>query len=86
MTLQEAEIRIKELESEVSQLKEELAKYEGKKLAGRQAHDSKWQESFDFWVQLHENGKTQIEISNEMEISRRTYYRYKAYYESLKQQ
>lgn len=85
MTIIEAEKRIKELEEEVQSLKEELAKYEGKKFAGREKHDSKWQEKFDFWVELHEGGSTLIEVMSKMEISRRTYYRYLEYYKSINQ-
>lgn len=85
MTLKEAQNRIKELESEVKTLKELLQKYENKSLGGRHKHDDKWQQGFDVWVNLHEGGYAIAEVMDKMEISRRTYYRYKEYYQSLKE-
>lgn len=84
MNLEQALARIDELELEVSQLKAELKKYENKSLGGRHKHDEKWQANFDLWVKEFEGGNTMIEIMNKTGMSRRTYYRYKAYYEELK--
>jgi hypothetical protein len=83
MTLKEALARIKELEEENSQLKAELEEYRGKKFAGRQKHDATWMESYrDFEVKFG-NGMSIMEIVAEGRISRRTAYRYKAYYDEL---
>ena len=53
------------------------------KLAGRPKHDAKWTESYNDFVIQFENGKTIMEIVEEGKISRRTAYRYKAYYDEL---
>ena len=83
MTLEQALARIVELEKENSILKAELEDYKSRKQAGRPKHNEQWQESFQDWVLLHENGHTITEIMEQTNISRRTYYRYKAYYEQL---
>ncbi len=83
MTIKEAERRIRELEEEVATLKAELAKYEGKKPAGRKTHNEAWTEKYDKCVQLLEQGYTIMEIMDMTGFSRRTCYRYKEYYEKL---
>ena len=50
MTIAEAKKRIEELEKENAQLKAELAKYDGKKPAGRRVHDEKWTANYDMWA------------------------------------
>ena len=84
MTIKEAEKRIAELEHEVENLKAELAKYEGKKPAGRRVHNEKWTENYDRCVSLFEKGYTIMEITDMTGFSRRTCYRYKEYYDKLK--
>ena len=86
MTLKEALIRIRELEEENGRLKAELEKYEGRKLAGRQKHDQLWMDSYNDFAIKFENGMSIMEIVAEGRISRRTAYRYKAYYEELNKQ
>ena len=84
MTLEDALKRISELEEENEKLREELAFYKSKKFAGRQKHDEHWMRSYNDFVIQYEGGMTIMEIVNQGAISRRTAYRYKAYYEELK--
>ena len=82
-TLEEAMKRIGELEKENAELRAELEDYRGRKFAGRQKHDAKWTESYNDFVIQFESGKSIMEIVAEGRISRRTAYRYKAYYDEL---
>lgn len=81
MTLEQALKRIDELEQENACLKEELANI---KTRGRQAHDAKWTASYNDFVTKYEDGMTISEIVADSTISRRTAYRYLAYYKSLR--
>ena len=83
MNLEQALIRIEELEGEIATLKAELKKYENKSLGGRKKHDDKWQNNYDQWLRLYEGGSSTIEIMETTGMSRRTFYRYKAYYDGL---
>ncbi len=80
MTIEEAEKIIYDLKKENAELKAELARYIGKKPAGRRAHDEKWRANYDLWVALYEKGHTIMEITNMTDFSRRTCYRYLEYY------
>jgi len=84
MTLEDALKRISELEEENKKLREELEFYKSKKFAGRQKHDEHWMKSYNDFVALYEDGLTIMEIVDRGDISRRTAYRYKAYYDGLK--
>lgn len=84
MTLKEALSRIKELEAEVASLKDELEQYKNRKPAGRKVHDDTWMESYNDFAIKYEDGMTIMEIVEEGRISRRTAYRYKAYFDSIK--
>lgn len=84
MTLDDALKRISELEEENEKLREELAFYKSKKFAGRQKHDEHWMRSYNDFVVQYESGMTIMEIVAQGAISRRTAYRYKAYYEEMK--
>ena len=84
MTLEDALKRIAELEEENAKLREELEFYKSKKYAGRQKHDERWMKSYNDFVIQYENGLTIMEIVEQGAISRRTAYRYKAYYDGLK--
>ncbi len=84
MPLEQALLRVKQLEEENTMLKERVAELEERSVAGRKKHDKKWRESYDEWVKLYESGKTIMEIVESSDISRRTCYRYKSYYDSLK--
>lgn len=83
MNLEQALKRIEELENEVTSLKAELKKYENKSLGGRRKHDDKWQSNYDAWLKLYEKGNSVGEIMDATGMSRRTFYRYKAYYEGI---
>ena len=83
-TLEDALKRINELEEENAKLKEELEYFRGRKFAGRQKHDEHWMRSYNEFVTHYEDGMTIMEIVDMGEISRRTAYRYKAYYDELK--
>ena len=80
MTLKEAKNRIHELEQEVAVLKAENEELRSRSPAGRRKHDEKWMASYGDFVAQYENGKTVMEIVDQGSISRRTAYRYLAYY------
>lgn len=84
MNLQQAMKRITELEQENAELRNKLTEYENRDRGGRRKHDAKWQESYNTWVQLYEQGMTIMEIVNHTDLNRRTCYRYKSYYDSLR--
>lgn len=85
-TLDEALIYIAELEAENKTLREELEYYKSRKSSGRKKHDDTWQASYNGFVMKYEGGMSIMEIVNQGEISRRTAYRYKAYYDALKRE
>lgn len=82
-TLEEALIRIEELEEECEMLREELSKYEGRALPGRKPHNEKWQADYAIFVDHYENGESIPTIVETTPFSRRTIYRYKKYYDTL---
>ena len=84
LTLEQALERINELELENSMLREELERYKNITPAGRRKHDEKWMASYNEFVLKYESGMTIMEIVNQGEISRRTAYRYKSYYDGLR--
>lgn len=73
---------IAELEAENQALREELDHYRSRNRAGRKKHDETWQASYNDFVVKYESGMSIMEIVNQGEISRRTAYRYKAYYDA----
>lgn len=81
-TLEEAKIRIKELEKEVAELRAENERLLGS-MGGRKKHDEKWMASYNEFALMYEDGKNIAEIVSEGKISRRTAYRYLAYYKEL---
>ena len=83
-TLEDALERIKELEQENDKLRVEFEDYKQRKNAGRKKHNSQWIESYNDFVVKYEGGMSIVEIVSEGRISRRTAYRYKAYYDELK--
>ncbi len=85
-TLEEALQYISELEAENKTLREEVEHYRSRKCAGRKKHDATWTASYNDFVVKYEAGMTIMEIVNQGEISRRTAYRYKAYYDGLKEE
>ena len=85
-TLEEALEHISELEAENKALREELEHYRSLKPAGRKKHDATWTASYNDFVVKYEDGMTIMEIVNQGDISRRTAYRYKAYYDAMKKE
>lgn len=83
-TLEEALNYISELEAENKALREELEHYRSRNRAGRKKHDETWMASYNDFVEKYESGMTIMGIVSQGEISRRTAYRYKAYYDELK--
>ena len=83
-TLEEALNYISELEAENKALREELERFRSRKPSGRKKHDDSWMASFNDFAVKYESGMSIMEIVNQGEISRRTAYRYKAYYDKLK--
>ena len=72
VTLEETLKRIEELEKENAELREKLEYYRNRKLSGRQKHNAKW------------SGMTMVEIAKRNNVSERTIYRYKSYYDKMK--
>ena len=83
-TLEEALNRIAELEQENADLKEELEYFKKRKASGRQKHNAKWMAIYNDFVVCYEKGMTIVEIAKRNNISERSMYRYKAYYEEQK--
>lgn len=81
MTLEEAYLRIDDLERECNELKSKLEKYENRLPIGRRKHDAKWQESYDYFVSLYSEGRKISEIIEMANFSQRTAYRYKEFYD-----
>ena len=82
-TLDEALKRIKELEKEVAELKAENEKLRKRNFGGRKKHDEAWMAAYNDFVLKYESGMTLMEIVAEGDVSRRTAYRYLAYYKEL---
>lgn len=84
MNLEQAMARIKELEEERDELLKELEYYRSRKTSGRKKHNEKWMSTYNDFVVKYESGMTLIEIANSSDVSQRTLYRYKAYYDGIK--
>ena len=84
ITLEEALKRIEELENENAELREELEYYKNRKLSGRQKHNAKWMAIYNDFVDCYENGMAMIEIAKRNNVSKRTIYRSKAYYDKMR--
>lgn len=82
-TLEDALRRIEELEKEKEELCKELEYYKNRKLSGRQKHNAKWKATYNDFVIGYESGMTMVEIARRNNVSERTIYRYKAYYEQV---
>lgn len=82
-SLKSALQRIAQLEKENEQLRAELEVYKNRNTGGRKKHDEAWMTSYRDFAVKYEGGMTIMEIVAEGEISRRTAYRYKAYYDEL---
>lgn len=82
-TLDEALERIKELEKEVAELKAENEELRKRNFGGRKKHDEAWMAAYNDFMLKYESGMTLMEIVAEGDVSRRTAYRYLAYYKEL---
>ena len=85
VSLKDALNRIEELENENDRLWEELEYYKKRKLSGRQKHNAKWKAIYNDFVAGYESGMTMVEIAKRNNVSERTIYRYKAYYDQMKE-
>ena len=85
LTLEDALKRIEELENENAELKKELEYYKNRKMSGRQKHNAKWMAIYNDFVVGYESGMTMVEIAKRNNVSERTIYRYKAYYDKMKE-
>ncbi len=85
LTLEDALKKIEELEKENAKLKDELEYYKNKKTSGRQKHNAKWMAIYNDFVACYESGMTMVEIAKRNDVSERTIYRYKAYYDKMKE-
>lgn len=85
VTLEEALKRIENLEKENAELREEFEYYRNRKLSGRQKHNAKWLAIYNDFVAGYEDGITMVEIAKRNNVSERTIYRYKAYYDKVRQ-
>ena len=84
VTFEEALRRIEELEKENTEIREELEYYRNRKLSGRQKHNAKWMAIYNDFVAGYESGMTMVEIAKRNNVSERTIYRYKAYYDKMR--
>ena len=84
VTLEAAIKRIEELEKENAELHEALEYYKNRKLSGWQKHNAKWMTIYNDFAIGYENGMTMIDIAKRNNVSERTIYRYKAYYDKIK--
>ena len=85
VTFEDALRRITELEKENAKLRDELDYYKNRKLSGRQKHNAKWMAIYKDFVAGYESGMTMVEIAKRNNVSERTIYRYKAYYDKMRE-
>lgn len=83
-TLDDAQKRITELEEEIATLRTENEILRSRNFGGRKKHDDAWMAAYREFAVKYENGMAIMEIVAEGKISRRTAYRYLAYYKELK--
>ncbi len=74
------------MKKENAELWEELEYYRNRKLSGRQKHNAKWIAIYNDFVIGYESGMTMIEIAKRNNVSERTIYRYKAYYDKMREE
>lgn len=84
VTLEDALKRVEELEKENVELRAELEYYRNRKLSGRQKHNAKWMAIYNDFVAGYESGMKIVESAKQNNVSERTIYRYKAYYDKMK--
>lgn len=83
ITFENMSKKIEELEKENKKLREELEYYRNRKVSGRQRHNAKWMAIYNDFVAGYESGMTMVEIARRNNVSERTVYRYKAYYDRI---
>ena len=81
--LEEAMTHIDELEIENEELRAEIERLKARHLGGRKRHNAAWMASYQEFAIKYEAGMTIMEIVKEGQISRRTAYRYRAYYDEM---
>lgn len=81
--LEEAMTHIDELEIENEELRAEIERLKARNLGGRKRHNAAWMASYQEFAIKYEAGMTIMEIVKEGQISRRTAYRYRAYYDEM---
>lgn len=81
--LEEAMTHIDELEIENEELRAEIERLKARNLGGRKRHNAAWMASYQEFAIKYEAGMTIMEILKEGQISRRTAYRYRAYYDEM---
>ena len=81
--LEEAMTHIDELEIENEELRAEIERLKARNLGGRKRHNAAWMASYQEFAIKHDAGMTIMEIVKEGQISRRTAYRYRAYYDEM---
>ena len=57
-----------------------------RKASGRQKHNAKWMTIYNDFVLCYESGLTMAEIAKRNNISERSIYRYKAYYDKIRKE
>ena len=86
LTIEEALKEIARLEKEIIKLNEEVEYYKNRKASGRQKHNAKWMAIYNDFVVCYEGGMTMVEIAKRNNISERSIYRYKAFYDKQKEE
>ena len=81
--LEEAMTHIDELEIENEELRAEIERLKARNLGGRKRHNAAWMASYQEFAIKYEAGMTIMEIVKEGQISRRTAYRYREYYDEM---
>lgn len=81
--LEEAMTHIDELEIENEELRAEIERLKARNLGGRKRPNAAWMASYQEFAIKYEAGMTIMEIVKEGQISRRTAYRYRAYYDEM---
>lgn len=81
--IEEAMTHIDELEIENEELRAEIERLKARNLGGRKRHNAAWMASYQEFAIKYEAGMTIMEIVKEGQISRRTAYRYRAYYDEM---
>lgn len=54
-------------------------------MSGRRKHNAKWQAIYKDFVEGYEDGMAMVDIAKRNHVSERTIYRYKAYYDKMKE-